>query len=165
MASRSVMKSIFLCAVMLCFVAAARAQTASDWLTPHNTAREALNVGELDLVWDSALEFYATNWAQHQATSDNCNVTISAGPFGENIHWDNSATLPSDAVQSWVNQQQWYNYATNACAAGEICLDYTQIVWKTTVALGCGQVSCPGGGTFAVCSYYPPGNVVGQSPY
>lgn len=34
---------------------------------------------------------------------------------------------------------------------------FTQVVWKATKRLGCGQA-----GKFVVCNYYPAGNVQGQ---
>ncbi|BBN13809.1 hypothetical protein MPTK1_6g06560 [Marchantia polymorpha subsp. ruderalis] len=46
-----------------------------------------------------------------------------------------------------------------------IASHYTQVVWRDTAALGCGSATCPSGALFVVCSYDPPGNVVGQLPY
>ncbi|OAE18237.1 hypothetical protein AXG93_2668s1000 [Marchantia polymorpha subsp. ruderalis] len=40
-----------------------------------------------------------------------------------------------------------------------------KVVWRDTAALGCGSATCPSGALFVVCSYDPPGNVVGQLPY
>lgn len=40
-----------------------------------------------------------------------------------------------------------------------------QVVWRNTQLVGCGSAKCPGGGTFVVCSYYPPGNYNGQRPW
>jgi pathogenesis-related protein 1 len=39
------------------------------------------------------------------------------------------------------------------------------VVWGNSVSLGCAKVTCSAGGTFIVCNYDPPGNVVGQKPY
>jgi hypothetical protein len=64
-------------------------------------------------------------------------------------------------------------WATNACAAGEPCGHYTQLVWRGTTRVGCGKATCtvnsPFGAGFPtweyyVCDYEPPGNS-GARPY
>lgn len=74
-----------------------------------------------------------------------------------------------------MNEEQYYDHATNSCASGEVCGHYTQIVWSTTLAVGCAQASCTTNspfGTFSggvwensVCDFNPPGNYVGEAPY
>lgn len=113
---------------MLWVIAAANAQTASDWVNPHNVARQAVGAGLPDLTWDGTLATYATNWAQSQATNHNCALQHSGGPYGENIFWASWSSLPSDAVSAWVGEKQYYHYATNSCAAGQVCGHYTQVI-------------------------------------
>ena len=94
------------------------------------------------------------------------------GGLGENIAAGAPSQTVSAAVQSWLDEQQYYDHTTNSCATGQQCGHYTQIVWSTTTQAGCAKVSCTqnspfGGGTwdFSVCDFNPPGNYVGQSPY
>jgi hypothetical protein len=75
-------------------------------------------------------------------------------------------------VALWAAEAPNYDYATNTCAAGQVCGHYTQLVWRATTQVGCATVQCTtgspfGGGnwTFTVCDYSPPGNYVGQRPY
>ncbi|BFI17439.1 pathogenesis-related protein 1 [Marchantia polymorpha subsp. ruderalis] len=142
--------------------------TADEYLTPHNDARAGLNQGIPSLTWDTTLESYATDWAATRAAAgDDCALIHSGGPYGENIYWSSGPSTPADAVQAWVSEEAYYDYATNSCSAieGESCGHYTQVVWRDTAALGCGSATCPSGALFVVCSYDPPGNVVGQLPY
>jgi hypothetical protein len=44
---------------------------------------------------------------------------------------------------------------------------YTQVVWATTLSIGCGATVCAslGGAAFLVCDYSPLGNFIGLVPY
>ncbi|BFI37777.1 pathogenesis-related protein 1 [Marchantia polymorpha subsp. ruderalis] len=142
--------------------------TADEYLTPHNDARAGLNEDIPSLTWDTTLESYATDWAATRAAAgDDCALIHSGGPYGKNIYWSSGPSTPADAVQAWVSEEAYYDYATDSCSApeGESCGHYTQVVWRDTAALGCGSATCPSGALFVVCSYDPPGNVVGQLPY
>ncbi|OAE25844.1 hypothetical protein AXG93_2145s1430 [Marchantia polymorpha subsp. ruderalis] len=148
------------------------ASTADEYLTPHNDARAGLNQGIPSLTWDTTLESYATDWAATRAAAgDDCALIHSGGPYGENIYWSSGPSTPADAVQAWVSEEAYYDYATNSCSApeGESCKFFScfscLVVWRDTAALGCGSATCPSGALFVVCSYDPPGNFVGQLPY
>jgi hypothetical protein len=72
----------------------------------------------------------------------------------------------------WAAEAPDYDYATNTCKAGQVCGHYTQIVWRSTTAVGCAFRTCTTGSPFGsgswdfwVCDYAPPGNYVGQRPY
>ena len=72
-------------------------------------------------------------------------------------------------MAAWVAETEHYDYDSHSCSKGEECGHYTQVVWAESVSVGpvgCGSVTCSGGrGVFTVCSYDPPGNVVGERPY
>jgi len=123
------------------------------------------------LCWSESVAAVAQAWA------DNCTWQHNPGRgfLGENIfagsgNWLSSAAL--SAVNLWAAEAAYYDYETNACASGEVCGHYTQIVWRSSEKVGCGITLCNtgspfGGGawTFVVCNYDPPGNWVGQKPY
>ncbi|XP_074288289.1 pathogenesis-related protein PRB1-2-like [Silene latifolia] len=134
-----------------------------DFVNPHNSARAAVGVG--NIVWDNTLATYAQNYAN--ARINDCALVHSGGQYGENLAWGSGTSLTAaNAIQMWVNEQAYYTYSTNTCAAGKVCGHYTQVVWANSVRLGCGRVQCTNNaGVFIICSYDPRGNVVGQKPY
>ncbi|KAJ1287638.1 hypothetical protein BS78_02G026000 [Paspalum vaginatum] len=135
-----------------------------DYVDLHNAARADVGVGPVS--WDDTVAAYAQSYAAQR--QGDCQLVHSGGPYGENLFWGSAGAdwSASDAVGSWVSEKQFYDHATNSCAAGKVCGHYTQVVWRDSTAIGCARVVCDNnGGVFIICSYNPPGNVVGQSPY
>jgi len=135
-----------------------------DYLTPHNNARAAVGVGPV--TWSTKLQQFAESYAAQRA--GDCRLQHSGGPYGENIFWGSAGAdwKAADAVRSWVDEKQWYNYATNSCASGKVCGHYTQVVWRASTSIGCARVVCRDNrGVFIICNYEPRGNIVGQKPY
>jgi pathogenesis-related protein 1 len=142
-----------------------------------NAARAA--VGEEPLVWDPIAAQVALTYAGQCTFAHNPDASSQyaalggKGGLGENIAAGAPTETPQNAVKDWVNEINYYDHATNTCALGQQCGHYTQIVWSTTTAVGCGHVSCttnsPFSGfadwDFSVCDFNPPGNYVGQAPY
>lgn len=154
----------FLCWVSSAMVHTSTAQnTPQDFLDAHNAARAQVGAG--GMTWSTTVAAYAQTYANQMAST--CSLVHSNGPYGENLAWGSGTTFTGTAaVNMWVAEKQYYNYATNTCAAGKVCGHYTQAVWKKSVRLGCARVSCANaGGTFIICSYDPPGNYIGQKPY
>jgi hypothetical protein len=140
------------------------AALSDDFLNPHNAARSQL--GLPPLVWDATLAQYADWWANERRVNGNCQLQHSNGPYGENIFWGGgSSWTPADAVNSFLSEKQYYDYASNTCQAGKQCGHYTQIVWRDTKRLGCARVVCQSSDVFITCNYDPPGNYIGQRPY
>jgi hypothetical protein len=155
---------------------------AQAWLDSHNAVRAGTFPGVTlspapspalpPLGWSAAAAAVAQAWAQ------GCNYAHNPGrgQRGENIAAATglgSATAAT-VVGWWAGEWPDYDHASNGCAAGKVCGHYTQLVWRTTTAVGCAHVTCTGGtppagwsGTwdFWVCDYEPPGNWVGQRPY
>ena len=63
----------------------------------------------------------------------------------------------------WMAEASSYDYATNSGNAGH----YTQVVWRTSVRIGCAIVNCPAVAynNTILCDYAPGGNIGGQKPY
>ncbi|CAD5175610.1 unnamed protein product [Musa acuminata subsp. malaccensis] len=154
---------------MLCTVALAMACTSTlaqnspqDFVSPHNAARTA--VGVVPVSWDSTVAAYAQNYANQRAAD--CQLVHSGGPYGENIFSGFGRDYTAaDAIKYWVSEKQYYNHNSNKCAPNKVCGHYTQVVWRSSTAIGCGRVRCNSGGIFITCNYKPPGNIEGQSPY
>ena len=150
-------------------------QEAQAWLDAHNAVRRAPQPPPSSslrpLTWSEAAASVAQSWAA------GCNYQHNAnrGDRGENI----AASAPpgrwqlSDVVNAWASEAADYDYATNGCASGKQCGHYTQIVWASTLRVGCAHQICNSGSPFGgnpswdfwVCDYEPPGNFIGQKPY
>jgi hypothetical protein len=135
----------------------------------HNQVRAAVETGTplAALQWESALAATARSWA---ATCDfSHNPSRSVGhPYyvGENIYGSSAVATAQAAVSLWAAEEQYYDYSTNTCTAGQTCGHYTQLVWRTTLRLGCAPQDCEGSTPRdrIVCNYGPGGNT-GGLPY
>ncbi|KAG2262398.1 hypothetical protein Bca4012_012940 [Brassica carinata] len=135
-----------------------------EFLNAHNAARVAS--GASHLRWDQGLARFAYDWAK-QRKSD-CKMTHSGGPHGENIFWYQRSVnwTPKRVVATWVDESLHYDRTTNSCGAGKMCGHYTQIIWRTTTAVGCARIRCDNNlGFLVVCEYSPGGNYEGESPF
>ncbi|WP_257387632.1 CAP domain-containing protein [Tahibacter caeni] len=145
-------------------------------LTLHNCVRRSVTpaaVPSLGLLrWDAAIATFAQNYA------NNCQYAHNpSAPYGENLYAGAvSSGFPTNveaaAATGWANEAASYNYAANSCSG--VCGHYTQMVWRTTAAVGCGLRQCTTNSPFqppftnwtlVVCNYSPAGNVIGQRPY
>jgi pathogenesis-related protein 1 len=140
-------------------------------LAEHNRWRA--EVGSPSLRWSAKLAGIAQGWSDH-LKNDSCGMYHSGNGYGENIYqataimWsdgrrDFSPKTAKDVVGAWGSEIKDYNYADNSCSG--VCGHYTQLVWKDTKEVGCAMSVCGDNGQIWVCSYSPPGNVVGQRPY
>ena len=118
------------------------------------------------LGFDADLARTAQDW------SARCVFEHSSGNnLGENLAiFSGADSSPGDVVDAWASEDAFFDYVENACANGEQCGHYTQIVWRDTERVGCGVSSCNfdelgGEGLFWVCNYDPPGNFIGSRPY
>ena len=183
---------LFTCGFLLALSSACYADLSATELTAmlsaHNQVRSGVTPTAANmtrLVWDSNLATVAQNWANQCNWSHNpgrnaayAALSSNSGQVGENIYVTTapraSALSGSNgAVALWAAEVSAYNYATNTCAAGQVCGHYTQLVWANTLRVGCGVTQCPSlaglpgfsNAQFVVCDYNPAGNFIGQSPY
>ncbi|KAK9097094.1 hypothetical protein Sjap_022591 [Stephania japonica] len=126
-------------------------------VVPQNAARAQVGVGPL--VWDETVAATARNYANQRA--GDCSLVHSGNRnYGENLAMSTGSLSPAEAVKLWTDERQHYDYSSNSCVG--VCGHYTQVVWASSVRLGCASVTCSSGGTFVICNYYPPGNFIGQ---
>lgn len=147
-------------------------------IAAHNSLRT--EVGETEkLSYSPALAATAQTWADKLKRSNHCHMrhSIPNGQYGENLFWG-SALSWSDGrkelqkvsaeqvVNNWGSEKADYDYTSNQCASGKMCGHYTQIVWQTTTAVGCGMAVCEDTKEqIWACQYRPAGNWVGRKPY
>jgi pathogenesis-related protein 1 len=122
--------------------------------------------------WSSAASAAANAWAR-QCTWSHDPALRTLG-MGQNLYASTGAATPAAAVASWASEAADYDLASNTCRASQVCGHYTQLVWRSSVGLGCAIERCTTGSPFAgagaawwnvVCDYAPPGNFVGERPY
>ena len=96
--------------------------------------------------------------------------------YGEKLKWAGARrsrsgrrflqqVTPTEVVDEWADERQWYDYDTDRCQTGQECSHYTQVVWAKTREVGCRQAVCTDKSQVWVCNYSPPGNIVGEKPY
>jgi len=176
-------KVIFTSALLLSSLSLQAANTVpADMLAAHNGYRAA--VGSPALGWSDSLQTRAQNWANH-LKAQGCGLSHSG--VGENLFkagaerratskdssgnwiWEDSIQAIDDkkVTDSWGSEKQWFDYSNNKCnaPAGKACGHYTQVVWKSTTEVGCGNAVCNDLSQVWVCNYSPAGNVMGQKPY
>ncbi|XVF61936.1 hypothetical protein PTKIN_Ptkin08bG0175500 [Pterospermum kingtungense] len=139
---------------------------ARDFLDAHNQARAVVGVGPLK--WSNQVANAADHLARYQSNKKGCHFANLTGyKYGANQYWSGGGikTPPREAVDSWVKEKNYYDYATNSCAPNGKCGLYKQVVWKDTSELGCAQAQCKGQTTLTICFYNPPGNYADERPY
>jgi pathogenesis-related protein 1 len=134
--------------------------SAHELLDAHNSAR--VRVGSPPLVWSAVLANHAKQWADQLLMTYNF-AREPNDPHGENLFIISGGTVtPAEVVQTWIAERGDYDPDNNRCAG--VCRHYTQVVWRTTRAVGCGMAFDSYRQVW-VCEYDPPGNVVGVRPY
>ncbi|KAK1686496.1 hypothetical protein QYE76_047344 [Lolium multiflorum] len=159
------------CALALALAVVAMAATTTmaqnspeDYVAAHTAARAEVGLGQV--WWDQNLADYAEWWANQRRGV--CGGHSGVVGYGENIFWG-SAGWPwtgVDAVNTWVDEKQYYDYNSNSCWGPYGCGHYTQVVWRESTLIGCARVDCDNNlGVFITCNYYPQGNWNNRRPY
>ncbi|XP_072169425.1 uncharacterized protein [Diadema setosum] len=148
-------------------------------LDKHNELRgqvspQASNMERMS--WDDDLATMAQEWSEGCYFGHGQPDNIS--PFstlGQNLWLGTAGNTPPDgtgAVQAWYNEVQYYDYDTTECSY--VCGHYTQVVWASSYALGCGRALCATASSdtanytnvyIITCNYGPAGNYQGAQPY
>lgn len=131
----------------------------------HNRVRADVSVGPM--TWNNDLAVLAQGFIadcefMHSTQSDRSDKA-GFDYIGENLYMSGGFQPTGQAVtDSWASEKADYDYASNACSG--TCGHYTQIVWATSIDLGCAMKQC-GNGYLVSCEYGPGGNYQGQRPY
>ncbi len=133
---------------------------ANEMLTAHNAVRAKLKLPALQ--WSDELASLSQKWADSLLAQKRFAHNPDS-PYGENLFMiTGAAATPHMVVRQWASESHDYDYGSNSCSA--TCGHYTQIVWRHTQRVGCAAARGAGREIW-VCSYDPPGNIVGERPY
>ena len=119
------------------------------------------------LQWDASLAATAAAWVAQCQNTDGFPQILDHNPgrstghpyyVGENIYASSGTATAQGALNSWGAEKPNYNPSTGACTG--TCGHYTQVVWRTTLKVGCARGNCPGiqYPSTIVCDYGPGGN-------
>jgi len=137
-------------------------------LREHNRVRADVGVGKL--TWSKKLGRYAQAWTDHlAATSCEMQHRPREGKWkqhhGENLFIGTAGFYSvREAVLAWESEKSDYRYGVFNGSSRKPIGHYTQVIWKNTTRVGCGQTLC-NGNLIVACNYDPPGNWIGQKPY
>jgi len=132
-------------------------------LSAHNQERRL--VGNQDLIWDYDLEEFAADWASTLSSRGSGLSHRPNNKYGENCYWSSTSYVSPDAAILCFNEEkEMYNYGPVSYQNFRVTGHYTQVVWYRTTKVGCAAVS-GNSGTYVVCNYNPPGNLIGDYPY
>ncbi|CAJ2500770.1 Uu.00g036230.m01.CDS01 [Anthostomella pinea] len=106
-----------------------------------------------DVRWNQTLQDYASDYLD-----STCDFKHSGGPYGENLAI--GCANATSCVEAWGDEGDDYNYRDGKFS--EKTGHFTQLVWKDTTDVGCGQKLCGDDGWYLVCEYWPRGNVIGD---
>lgn len=132
-------------------------------LAHHDKVRADVGVGPLR--WDDALAAYAQQWADQLAVQGCRMEHRRPTAYGENLFQGTAGHYAAiDAARAWESEKKLYDGGVitreNYARIGH----YTQMVWRDTRKVGCGETVCRGT-LLVVCNYDPAGNYLGRRPY
>lgn len=149
--------AVLVAAIIGATTISASAQDISQVVLAKHNALRALHCAPA-LRWDASLA--ATAQATAQAMVNSCALRHSNNGLGENLAMGTTGAYPpASQVQSWYDEINNYNFGNPVF--GMNTGHFTQVVWKSTTAVGCGVAHCQGQ-DLLVCNYSPPGNYAGQ---
>jgi pathogenesis-related protein 1 len=129
----------------------------------HNKVRR--EVGVAPLKWSRSLAAFSQQWSDRLAKTS-CQMKHRSGHrYGENLFIGTHGRFRAlDAAKAWESEKPLYDGGVLTRSNWKPAGHYTQMVWRSTRRLGCGESMCKGM-LIVVCNYDPPGNYIGQRPY
>ncbi|XP_041356051.1 uncharacterized protein LOC121373452 [Gigantopelta aegis] len=166
----------------MCLTDVGTIQTLSDsekaaLVDRHNQLRNQVNPQARDMqtmYWDDELAAIAGKWAAqckggHDPSSNRSANSLPGITIGQSVAF---RIVDVAAINAWYDEVNNFRYSIGSFNGREI-LHFTQIVWSTTVRVGCGKSNCltATGGFYFVCNYAvgqgsgPPGAPSLTRPY
>lgn len=143
------------------------------YVQKHNEKRALENANLPTVSWDDNLYQFAVKHVQDMCNANSMYHSTSAerqaipgySYAGENLAMGTIGYMDAGkAVDLWYAEKSNYSFASKSCAAGQVCGHYTQVVWSSSIKIGCAECQASGN-TYISCEYGPGGNYVGQNPY
>ena len=129
----------------------------------HDKVRADVGVGPMK--WSAALAAYAQEWADHLAATTCRMAHRTQHKYGENLFQGTAGFYTAaDAAKAWETEKKDYGGGVLTESNWHPAGHYTQMVWRGTTALGCGEAICDKT-LIVACNYDPPGNYIGRRPY
>jgi pathogenesis-related protein 1 len=129
----------------------------------HDKVRADVGVGPMK--WSRTLAVYAQEWSDHLAATTCRMAHRTEGKYGENLFQGTAGFYTAvDAAKNWEAEKKDYRGGVLTESDWRPAGHYTQMVWRDTTALGCGEAVCKRT-LIVVCNYDPPGNYIGRRPY
>ncbi|MFI5782257.1 CAP family protein [Nocardia sp. NPDC051570] len=136
----------------------------NDCLNAHNMYRKQHDASALTI--DQKLVAFAIGRAKTLAITET--MKHDAQGYGENLAWKWSSR-GANPVPCTVPVKEWYSEVKEVDWSDPESLPkaprFTQVVWRATTKLGCGQAATVNGrqgGVWTVCVYDPAGNMPGK---
>ena len=129
----------------------------------HDKVRADVGVGPIR--WSPALAAYAQEWADHLAATT-CRIAHrTERRYGENLYQGTVGHYTAvQAAKRWEAEKKNYQGGALTQSNSRAVGHYTQMVWRDSTALGCGEATC-NNTLIVACNYDPPGNYLGRRPY
>ncbi|CAH1801496.1 unnamed protein product [Owenia fusiformis] len=162
---------LFLTLVSFAFVGLTTAAFKDDCLRTHNRLR-AMHRSTGSLVWDNKLAQQSAAYSRKLVQLGQLKHDRSRGNVGENLfkrsnsarNWPVSNRCGPATFQWYDEARKFsYNYPNGGFSARTG--HFTQLVWKGTRTVGCGEAKGKNGKWYVnviTCRYGPPGNYKGQ---
>jgi pathogenesis-related protein 1 len=129
----------------------------------HDKVRADVGVGPVK--WSPTLADYAQEWADHLAATTCKMAHRTEGKYGENLFQGTAGHYTAvDAAKGWESEKKDYRGGVLTESNWHPAGHYTQMVWRDSTALGCGESPC-NKTLIVACNYDPPGNYLGRRPY
>ena len=129
----------------------------------HNKVRADVGVGPLQ--WSQGLANYAQEWTDSLASTI-CGMKHRTEPlYGENLYQGTAGAFTAvDGAKAWESEKKDFHGGALTRSNSQAVGHYTQMVWRDTRMLGCGESVC-NTTLIVACNYDPPGNILGRKPF
>ncbi|MBN2892110.1 MAG: hypothetical protein JXL97_09600 [Bacteroidales bacterium] len=135
-------------------------ETINKLVDRHNMYRQ--EQGAPNIEWSDELAEEAQNWANLIAKKDQ--LMHSELEYGENIFVSTYLPTPEEVVDLWADEQKFYNGEAISNQNFSLFGHYTQVIWSSTIHLGCAEAVSKSGNHYWVCEYDPAGNYLDEKP-